>query len=40
VKVESAFVRSERGQRIQGKMWRDLVKRLEGVAPDVVGIVR
>jgi retinol dehydrogenase-12 len=40
VKVESAFVRSERGQRIQGKMWGDMVKRLEGVAPDVVGIVR
>jgi retinol dehydrogenase-12 len=39
VKSESAFVRSERGGSIQRKMWRDLVKRMERVAPDVAAIV-
>jgi retinol dehydrogenase-12 len=38
-KIESQFVRSKRGQRIQGKMWKDLRGRIERIAPEVAGIV-
>jgi retinol dehydrogenase-12 len=34
-KTESQYVRSERGRRIQAKMWEDLVKRIQVAGPDV-----
>ncbi|KAL1644028.1 hypothetical protein SLS61_008961 [Didymella pomorum] len=34
-KVESQYVRSDRGRRIQAKMWKDLVNRMAKVAPEV-----
>jgi retinol dehydrogenase-12 len=40
VKNESQFVRSERGQRINRKMWKDLLGRIEKIAPEVAVIVR
>ncbi|KAH7408509.1 hypothetical protein DE146DRAFT_376677 [Phaeosphaeria sp. MPI-PUGE-AT-0046c] len=36
-KVESQFVRSERGRSIEVKAWRDLMGRLGKIAPDVIG---
>jgi retinol dehydrogenase-12 len=39
VKRESAFVESERSRTIEWKMWRDLVKRMKSLAPDVAAIV-
>ena len=39
VKTESQYMRSERGRKIQRKMWKDLMKRIEGVSPDVVGFI-
>jgi retinol dehydrogenase-12 len=38
-KVESQYVRSDRGRQIQAKMWRDLVNRMVKVAPEVAGLV-
>ncbi|KAH6625536.1 hypothetical protein C7974DRAFT_434591 [Boeremia exigua] len=38
-KIESQYVRSDRGRRIQVKMWKDLVSRMEKVAPEVAGLV-
>jgi retinol dehydrogenase-12 len=40
VKSESQFVRSERGRKIQGKMWKDLMNRIGSVSPETAGIVR
>jgi retinol dehydrogenase-12 len=39
-KVESEFVRSERGQEIQRKMWSDLMERIEGISLEVAGYIR
>jgi retinol dehydrogenase-12 len=39
IKIESQYVRSERGRRIQSKMWKDLMGRIERIAPEVTGIV-
>lgn len=38
-KLESQYVRSERGRRSQVKMWRDLMTRLEEAAPEVARLV-
>ncbi|KAF2662127.1 NAD(P)-binding protein [Lophiostoma macrostomum CBS 122681] len=38
-KVESAFVQSQRGQRIQKKIWDDLVRRIRKVSPEVAGFI-
>lgn len=40
VKGESQFVRSERGERVKEKVWRDLMIRIEKVAPEVAGFIR
>jgi retinol dehydrogenase-12 len=37
--VESQYVRSDRGRRIQAKMWKDLVIRMTQIAPEVAGLV-
>jgi retinol dehydrogenase-12 len=40
VKIESQFVRSERGRKIQCKMWKDLMNRIRSISPETAGIVR
>jgi NAD(P)-dependent dehydrogenase (short-subunit alcohol dehydrogenase family) len=39
-KPESQFVQSERGKRIQKKMWKDVMKRIERISPEVAGFIR
>jgi retinol dehydrogenase-12 len=39
VKIESQYVRSQRGRRIQNKMWRDLMVRLSNASPEVAGYI-
>lgn len=38
-KIESNYVRSNRGRRIQAKLWKDLMNRIEEVAPEVAKYV-
>ncbi|KAF9698734.1 hypothetical protein EKO04_003311 [Ascochyta lentis] len=38
-KLESQYVRSERGRQIQKKMWRDLVDRIREVLPELAALV-
>jgi retinol dehydrogenase-12 len=38
-KIESQFVRSERGRRIQRKMWEDLMGRIQRISPEVAGYI-
>jgi retinol dehydrogenase-12 len=40
VKIESQFVQSERGRRIQRKMWLDLMKRIDRISPEVAAYIR
>jgi retinol dehydrogenase-12 len=40
VKTESRFVRSERGRKIQAKMWKDLMGRIRSISPEVAGIIK
>lgn len=37
-KPESQFMRSERGRQIQKKVWRDLILRIQQVAPEVAAL--
>ncbi|KAI1339328.1 NAD(P)-binding protein [Xylariaceae sp. FL0016] len=39
-KEESAYVTSDRGRRIQAKMWKDLCVRVERVAPEIASFAR
>lgn len=39
IKLESQYVRSERGMRIQKKMWNDLMSRIGGLSPEVASYV-
>jgi retinol dehydrogenase-12 len=39
VKDESAFVRSERGRRIERKVWKDLMMRIKKISPEVAGFI-
>jgi retinol dehydrogenase-12 len=39
VRIESQFVRSERGWKIQRKMWLDLMKRIGSISPEVSGYI-
>lgn len=39
-KIESRYVRSDRGREIQKKMWGDLMKRIEGISTEVAGFIR
>jgi retinol dehydrogenase-12 len=39
-KTESQYVRSERGRKIQRKMWKDLMRRIERISPEAAMIVR
>ena len=38
-KAESQYVRSSRGQRIQVKMWKDLMNRIRKAAPEVAALL-
>lgn len=38
-KIESQYIRSARGRQIQAKTWKDLVKRIQGIAPEVAALV-
>jgi retinol dehydrogenase-12 len=40
VKIESQFVQSKRGRRIQRKMWLDLMKRIDRISPEVAAYIR
>jgi retinol dehydrogenase-12 len=39
VKMQSEFMRSERGMRLHKRVWEQLVRRLEGVVPESVRLV-
>jgi retinol dehydrogenase-12 len=39
VKIESRYVRSQRGRNIQSKMWRDLMARISQASPEVAGYI-
>lgn len=39
-RIESQFVRSDRGRKIQRKMWLDLMKRIDRISPEVAGYIR
>jgi retinol dehydrogenase-12 len=38
-KKESAYVRSERGRRNEEKIWKDLLRRIQGISFEVVGFI-
>jgi retinol dehydrogenase-12 len=40
IKPDSQYMRSERGLRIQKKIWSDLMLRIGGISPKVAGYVR
>jgi retinol dehydrogenase-12 len=40
IKTESSFVRSERGRRIQAKMWKDLMRRIQSISPEAAGVLQ
>jgi retinol dehydrogenase-12 len=39
-KPESQFVQSERGRRIQEKMWNDVMKRIQRICREVAEFIR
>ncbi|KAJ4349511.1 uncharacterized protein N0V89_008127 [Didymosphaeria variabile] len=38
-KQESGYVRSERGQRNEEKIWKDLLRKMNEISPEVVGFI-
>lgn len=40
IKPESVFTQSERGTRIQTRLWRELLERLQGISPEITSYVK
>jgi retinol dehydrogenase-12 len=40
VKMESQFMGSERGRRIQAKIWKDLMRRITSISPEAAGFLQ
>jgi retinol dehydrogenase-12 len=40
IKLESAYMQSDRGDRIGRRMWKDLMARIEGISPEIAAFLR